>query len=282
MQRKMRLRHKNPQNVTARLQRKKGTLLEIKQQLIFILKIIGVALIIITGIFLWQNNAIGNTLLFFENSKNKISVISGMVVKDLRVEGREKTKASDILKIVNTKRGASIYQVDPESIKAKLEKLPWIRSATVQRRLSGIVYIRLSEKQPAALWQKSKKLYMIDDKGNVIDKVDPKLAKDLIILIGSKAPAEAANLIAHLNNFPKIHAKVRAATYVGDRRWDLLLKNKVKIQLPENNLAHALANLHKMDMQHSITDGRVLKIDMRLLDRSFLEVMPAAGREEKT
>ena len=289
MQRKMRLRQKNSQVTTARLQRQKGSLLEIKYRVIFALKMAMILCALITAIFLWQNNVFKYTANAFENAQNSLAEKFGLIVNDIFVEGRENTQTKDILKVVNIQRGDSVYKVNPESIKTGLETLPWIRSATVQRRLNGVFYIRLAEKQPIALWQNSSKLFLIDEKGNIIDKVDPKTTKDLIIVIGEKAPVEAKKLLTQLSQLPDLYNKVMAATYVSNRRWDLILKNKVKIQLPENNIAEALTNLAKLDKQHQITDGRVLTIDIRLPDRAFLNLSPEehfrrknGGRGEET
>lgn len=281
MRRALRLKQKNSQTTTARLQRQKGALLGLKNRVFFIGKIVLASAILIGALSLWQSDVFDYVGSLVEGTRAKTSSVFGLVVDDVLVEGRQNTSTKDILKVVNAHRGLSIYNIDPQEVKVGLEKLPWVRSATVQRRLNGIIYIRLVEKQPVALWQEASKLYLIDEKGSVIDRIDPKSVKDLIIVIGQQAPSKARELLIQLNQVPEIKGKIKAATYVSGRRWDLILKNKVKIQLPENNINAALANLYKLDKQHLITDGRVLSIDLRLPDRSFLYLSPQEHMKRK-
>ena len=50
------------------------------------------------------------------------------------------------------------------------------------------------------------------------------------------------------------------------------MKNNVRIKLPERNLSVALKNLQRMVQEHQLADGRVGTIDLRLPDRSFLNI----------
>lgn len=47
--------------------------------------------------------------------------------------------------------GMSIWDVDVEAVQRSLERLPWVRSARVTRRLPGRVTIRMREYRPAAI-----------------------------------------------------------------------------------------------------------------------------------
>jgi cell division protein FtsQ len=60
---------------------------------------------------------------------------AGLMLGDVLVEGRERTGRRVVLETLGVVRGQPILAFDPYAAKARLERLPWVRSATVARRL---------------------------------------------------------------------------------------------------------------------------------------------------
>src|SRR3954453_5992777 len=85
----------------------------------------------------------------------------GLVVEDVEVEGRETTDSSMIMTALAARRGASILAVDLWRAKAELEKLPWVRSAAIERRLPRTLHVRLSERRPLPLWEHAGKQHLV-------------------------------------------------------------------------------------------------------------------------
>jgi cell division protein FtsQ len=92
----------------------------------------------------------------------------GLVVTDVKVEGRETTDRETILAALDAGPGTPILAMSPRRAKERLETLPWVRSAVVERRLPDTLYVRLVERKPLALWQHGGKLDLIDREGAVI------------------------------------------------------------------------------------------------------------------
>ncbi len=55
----------------------------------------------------------------------------------------------------------------------------------------------------------------------------------LRVLVGEHAPHHAVDLFQMLPTEPELSSRVKAATWVGNRRWTLRLDNKVDVLLPE-------------------------------------------------
>src|SRR5205814_6889162 len=75
----------------------------------------------------------------------------GLVVTDVKVEGRETTDRETILSALGAGPGTPILAMSPRRAKEQLETLPWVRSAVVDRRLPETLYIRRVERQPLAV-----------------------------------------------------------------------------------------------------------------------------------
>ena len=84
---------------------------------------------------------------------------------------------------------------------------------------------------------------------------------------------------------------MRAAVWVGQRRWNLILKKEVEIWLPEGD-ADAVAALHrlvKLDGDYKLLSREFGVVDLRLPDKLYLrkrssvdEPQPPAGLAKPT
>jgi cell division protein FtsQ len=208
-------------------------------------------------------------------SGEQVLASAGFVVDDILVEGRTQTDGKLILAAVGTARGDAIFACDPTGAKERLEKITWIQSATVQRRLPSTIYIRLVERNPIAIWQHEAKRHLVDEHGSVIDNFDAKEFKHLMVVTGTQAPKHTKELLDSFVDYPELREQLKSAIFVSGRRWDLIMKNNVRVKLPEKNIPGALKHLERLEKEHRLTDGRVATIDLRLPDRSFLYVHEA-------
>lgn len=197
---------------------------------------------------------------------------SGFVVKEVLVEGRVQSDPKVVLAAVGVKRGNSIFSCDPELAKQELEKITWIRSAMVQRIMPDTVYIRLVERSPIAIWQNESKKYLVDAQGVIMGDFNPQLSQNLILVTGKDAPAHTKDLLESFKEFSQLRQQIKSAVFISGRRWDLIMKNNVRVKLPEKDIKASLQHLERLEKEHRLTDGRVATIDLRLPDRSFLRV----------
>src|SRR5271170_4306865 len=164
----------------------------------------------------------------------------GLVVTDIEVVGRTTTDTATILAALDARAGTPILAVDPARAKEQLEALPWVRSAAIERRLPGIIYVHLVKRRPLAVWQHDGKQELIDRDGTVIPVTDLSRFAKLPTVVGDdQARRGAAQLIDLLANEPDLAARVTAAVMVGDRRWNLRIDNLIEVLLPDDDMAGA-------------------------------------------
>jgi cell division protein FtsQ len=203
----------------------------------------------------------------------------GLRVADIRVEGRATTDRATILAALGARPGTPILAVDPERAKQQLERLPWVHSALIERRLPDTVYVRLVEREPMALWQHGGKIDLIDRSGAVIPVTRLDRFTKLPMVVGEDAAAHAAQLLAMLASEPDLAARVTAAVDVGGRRWNLRLDNSIDVLLPAEDPAAAWADLARLQRNNTILQRDVQAIDMRLPDRLVVRVAPEPPKE---
>lgn len=197
-----------------------------------------------------------------------------LVVESVQVEGRQRADKQAILAALGVSRGTPILSVDLDAAKARLETVPWVRNASIERLLPDTLYVRLTERAPLALWQHRGKFDLVDQDGNVIANADIRDYPFLPQVVGDDAPAATPDLLKVLAGEPALQAHVTASVRVGGRRWNIQLDNGIEVALPENNAASAWHRLAALDRSDKLLERNVQLIDMRLPDRVVLRVPP--------
>ena len=204
----------------------------------------------------------------------------GLVVTDIQVEGRETTDRATILAALDAHYGTPILAVSPARAKQQLEALPWVRSASIERRLPGTIAVSLVERRPLAVWQHDGKQELIDQGGTVIPVTDLSRFAKLPTVVGDdQARHGAAQLLGLLASEPDIASRVTALVLVGDRRWNVRIDNAIDVMLPEDDVAGAWSKLAELQRKNQILQRNVETIDMRLPDRLVMRVNDATPKD---
>lgn len=208
-----------------------------------------------------------------------VAADSGLRVRNVLVEGRAETRAADILEALQAERGAPLLAIDVAAAKERLERLPWVKSATVERRLPDTLRVRVEERNAFALWQQGKRLAVIDRDGTVI--IRDKLARfaDRPLVVGEGAERRAAEIVDLLARDPQLRKQVEAAVLVSGRRWNLRLKGGVEVRLPEEGMDQAWAQLARMVREESLLGRAVTMVDLRQPDKAIVRLTPEAAKE---
>ncbi len=198
----------------------------------------------------------------------------GMQINTIGIEGNSHTDRETIIATLDARRGAPLLGLNLKESKAKLEQLPWISKATLERRLPDRLYVAVTERTPAALWQHDGKFDLVDIEGVVIANADVAQYPSLPHVIGVDAPQHVQQLMSILMRQPDLAAKILVATRLGERRWDLRFDNGIDIHLPAQGIAEAWDRLAQMQEKNHILNRDVIGIDLRLPDRVVVKLTP--------
>ncbi|MEZ5814945.1 MAG: FtsQ-type POTRA domain-containing protein [Alphaproteobacteria bacterium] len=212
----------------------------------------------------------------------QVTADMGFTVENIMVEGRTHTDTAVLLAIVNIEKGDPLFSFNPKEAQELITRIGWVESAQVQRRWPDTIYIRIKERTPLALWQTDKRVKLLDSRGEIIPAGRLERFADLVMVVGQEAPEHAAALIGDLAAETAIYECVEIARWIGDRRWDLRLKNAIEVKLPENDIGLALRRLSKAQEEDGLLDKDIIAIDMREPDRISVQTKPGKLSEYKT
>ena len=201
---------------------------------------------------------------------------AGVRVENVFLEGRRHESSDSVATALAIPRGAPMLGIDLEAARRRLEKLPWVRSAGVERRFPDTVRVTIVERRPLALWQRRNELVLVDDRGEVIPHEDLGRFPGLLVVVGKDAPAHVGALLRILSNEPALKKRVNAAVRVGARRWNLRMDNGVYVWLPERGALDAWSRLARFERLHGLLGQDLQSIDLRLPDQLIVRTRGSA------
>lgn len=210
----------------------------------------------------------------------QITSEAGLTLSEVFVKGRNRTEKQELLKAMRVKRNMPMIALDLEDARKKIEKLPWVESASIERRLPNLIHVNIVEKTPIALWQKDGKYFPVDTKGNIVNASIVGL-EHLPVVVGKDAPEHTPELMKVLAEQPSLQKRTKAAIRVGNRRWDVVIDdvNKgISISLPEENPEEALAKLARLEENNGILKRKLTLIDLRLQDKLTVRLDDGKGK----
>lgn len=225
----------------------------------------------------WVSEQVATTSTSFMNA----TADAGLSVQDVVVSGRARANADEILAALDLERGSPILGVDMSAARERIESIGWIASVEIARRLPDVIYVRVVERQPLAIWQHDGKSALVDREGKIIQRSGLETFSEFPLIVGEGAPQQAAQLIDLLSAYPSVAKETEAAIRVSDRRWNLRLHNGIDVRLPEKNIATALDRLEEFQRDHDLFDRDVIAVDLRVPDRLIVRVNPNAAIQAK-
>ncbi len=216
------------------------------------------------------------------DTRNAVANSAGFRITTVAINGRKQLTQDEVLAIGGVNGRSSLLFLDAATVRDKLKANPWIADATILKLYPGRLQIDIVERSAFALWQQDGRLSVIADDGAVLEPYMSRRFISLPLVVGKGAETRARDFLALLARYPQVRAATKAAVFVGERRWNLRLKDGLDIRLPENDAGKALASLSKLDKEDRLFSRDIVAIDMRLPDRLTVQLSEdaAKAREE--
>ena len=171
---------------------------------------------------------------------------------------------------LKTKLDEDNYDKNLDLISNVLKKKNLIKKFIITKTSNNLITIKIEEKNIIGLLKIENNDYLIDEFDNKIEiKITPNLFH-LPVFIG-KNSNKNASIILNLIKESDINLNYLSFSFVDQRRWNINLKNGVKILLPETKVLDTLKLLNKITSKYNILNGNFIEIDMRIYGKYFLK-----------
>lgn len=117
-------------------------------------------------------------------------------VETIVVRGNERLSKGEVLAVLSGLRGENLVWTDLDRWRRQLMASPWVRDAALRRSLPSTVEVVVSERQPIGIGRVNGDMYLVDERGVIIDQYGPQYADlDLPIVDGlTSGVGEAGSL----------------------------------------------------------------------------------------
>ncbi|NPA94202.1 MAG: FtsQ-type POTRA domain-containing protein [Thermodesulfobacteria bacterium] len=95
-------------------------------------------------------------------------------VTRVEVEGAHRLSKKALVELSSIKEGDNIFSLDLDAIRNKILENPWVRNASVERRLPDKIIIHIDERTPFALARIHDRIYLVDKYGEPFKPLEPK------------------------------------------------------------------------------------------------------------
>jgi cell division protein FtsQ len=117
-------------------------------------------------------------------------------VARITVAGNARLSRGEVLSLLDGLRGRSMIAVDLDAWRERLMASPWVADAALRRVLPGTVDVFIAEREPMGIARIGESLYLVDQRGDVIDEYGPNYADlDLPIVDGLAGGSPEAGLL---------------------------------------------------------------------------------------
>ena len=199
---------------------------------------------------------------------------TGLRIEQVTLTGQRFVSDIDVFEAIDLKSGRSLVTFDSQAARERIEKLPWIETASINRVYPGALEVSVTEREPAAVWRHDGRTHLIDATGRVLSVVRAGEHPKLPQFAGDGAPEHAQALLDLIARFPVIAQRFERADRVGNRRWTLHLRDRVTVHLGAGHEAVAFAQLSSPDSLAALLSGHDLTIDLRTRGRVAVRRTP--------
>jgi len=207
---------------------------------------------------------------------------AGLAITEVKITGQSETSEVNVLERLAIGEYPSLLTYDVDKARARIELLPWVKTATLKKLFPNTLEVAIAERTPYALWQHAGEISLIDDAGRVItDAVDERYLK-LPFVTGPGAGERAHEFIDLVATVPELAGRVRAGMLISGRRWTVVFKNGVEVLLPIEQPAEALATVAKLDAEKSLLSREIAAVDLRLPGRMIVRLNETGLADRKS
>jgi cell division septal protein FtsQ len=173
---------------------------------------------------------------------NYLKKINYFKVKKIIIEGNDFVKDRDIKNITNIfLTDQNILSLDLDSLKQSINKNEYIQSNKVYTYLPSTLCIKINEISPLGLYEMNNKIFLLDNRSNVIEaSIDAINFYDIPIISNEKNKiidlAQISNILNNIQNYNSNLFLMINEIQLKNEKINIVLNNKTTIKLRDRDI----------------------------------------------
>ena len=195
------------------------------------------------------------------------------MVQSMVVNGADGPIMADVTALLPRNFPLSSFELDLLAIRAEIEALDAVRSASVRVGPGGALQVDVTPREPVALWRDGPVLRLIDAEGVQSGTVQARSDRlDLPLIAGDGAEQNIQEALDLYAGAGPLRDRVRGLVRMGERRWDIILDRDQRIMLPGDGAVPAFDRVIALNAAQDMLERDVAIVDMRNANRPTLRM----------
>ena len=195
----------------------------------------------------------------------------------IEVVGITSLNKDEILIFFTKFKNKSIFLVPVKEISNKIKKNKWIQEVNIRNDYKNTLTVNIKEETPIGIYENNNQKILFSNNLAILEILGKNHNyKNLISFYGENSIINSKYLISKIDQ--DIKKMIQSAIFIENRRWNIRLKNKITLKLPEKNLEEAIANYKKIYSNLSNKDLKDIEIiDLRIPNQAIIKYRNTAN-----
>ncbi len=200
------------------------------------------------------------------------------MVRGARIEGGDAQITAAVEAFLPPGFPLSSFDLDLDEMRAQIEALDPVKSASLRVGQSGLLEINLTPRVPVAVWRDGTLLRLIDAEGINSGTLAARAERsDLPLIAGEGAEENTVEALALFATASPLLDRVRGLVRMGERRWDLVLDRDQRIMLPSDGAVAALDRVLALNDAQDLLARDISVVDLRNANRPTVRMNEEAA-----
>lgn len=212
--------------------------------------------------------------------------LTELSISRILVTGAQEPLKKEITSLIQNATTEGYSALKAQALREKIQSINKVEKAFVKFSTDGLVMVNVLEREEAVVFFNNDFYEVLDSKG-VILSVSPDYVglSGFPLLVGKDGSKNINALLSLVDDIGSFKSDVLYYEWVGERRWNIHMKNDLLIKLPENNLSKGLKVMRMFLHDTNNLLKPIGTVDLRNIDKpiiKFRKSPPVEYTHEKT
>ena len=216
-------------------------------------------------------------------SKESSSLYKGLTelsISKILVKGAREPLKKEIIILVQNAATKGFSALKAQALREKIQDINRVEKAFVKLSTDGLVFVEVIQRKEAVVYFNNHLYEVLDSNGIILSiKQDYQGLSSFPLLVGKDGQKNINELLSLVNEIGSYQSEVLYYEWVGERRWDVHMKNGLVFKLPENNLSEGLVVMRMFLNETDKLLKPIVSVDLRNIDKPIIKFRKAPPEE---
>ena len=215
-----------------------------------------------------------------EESSALYKGLTELTISKILVKGAQEPLKKEIIILVQNAATEGFSALKAQALREKIQDINKVEKAFVKFSTDGLVNVEVIQRKEAVVYFNNQLYEVLDSNGVILSiKQDNKGLSSFPLLVGKGGQKKINELLSLVNKLGSYQSEVLCYEWVGERRWDVHMKNDLVFKLPENNLSKGLEVMLTFLNETNKLLKAIVIVDLRNIGKPIIKFRKAPPEE---